>query len=150
MAASRTKRVKYQKLDTHASDEDDIELEDRQGNAPEEASTGIHLEPSSGVSNVNSSVPPVLEVEDVLSGKEEEAAEHQNLPATTPRRVYCSFCERTVLTTVELQATTCSFFIGFLTFLFCGWLSLCLLPFLWPLLQVTLSLLFCLLYLKTR
>jgi hypothetical protein len=63
-------------------------------------------------------------------------ATDENLPATASRRLYCNFCDRIVLSSVELQSTIWSFFLAFLVFLFFGWLSIFIVPFLWSLLQV--------------
>lgn len=57
-------------------------------------------------------------------------------PSTSSNFRYCSFCERQVATTIELQPTFLSFFVGLLMFLMCGWIAFCILPFIWPLLQV--------------
>lgn len=50
---------------------------------------------------------------------------------------YCSFCERQILTSVELQPSIWSFLVSFIVFLSFGFIGFCIIPFIWPLLQVS-------------
>lgn len=49
---------------------------------------------------------------------------------------FCSFCQKYVATVVELQPTAAAFIMSVVMFLACGWISFCIIPFVWPILQV--------------
>lgn len=141
VVAGRNKRAKYNKIHASSSEDGGSDGGDY-AESPRRSEEIVPADfqafsPRPNVTSLAPTVPPVLEIEDIPSSsdKAEEQPEEENLPATAARRMFCPYCDRTVLTTVELQATGCSFMVALSIFFCCGWLSLCLLPFIWSLLQ---------------
>ncbi|XP_053993390.1 uncharacterized protein LOC128884208 isoform X2 [Hylaeus volcanicus] len=129
-SSSISKNIKYQKVPLSPRDSDsekNLNANETEGKKP------YYLD------NSPNNASPILDKENPVSLTSQSVpltdATDENLPATTSRRLYCNFCDRVVLSSVELQSTIFSFFLAFLVFLFFGWLSIFIVPFLWSLLQ---------------
>ncbi|KAF8821689.1 hypothetical protein IE077_001731, partial [Cardiosporidium cionae] len=70
-----------------------------------------------------------------MAKSREDALDNSTIFVDSPVHCSCPYCNRKVVTLVEFQTSWLTILLSLIVFLFFGWFTLCMLPFLWSLFQ---------------